>query len=175
MRKRMRNRILFIFLILMNIALVPSQAGEVIEETHTKVIVREHPKTGRPYVSIVSTDQPEPKDPFANQRQRYRPPDYRMLDPKLKSGAIPYEGPYSDRKKVYVFAASLATVGTVGGVGIIATAPAATGAAAGGSGAYFAGAGVVAARTTTAAIAAGKSKNEEYKHRSESKEIDPQH
>ena len=171
----MRYLISFIFLILMNIALVPLHASEVIEETHTKVIVREHPKTGKPYVSIVSRDQPEPKDPFANQRQRYRPPDYRMLDPKLKSGAIPYEGPYSDRKKVYVFAASLATVGTAGGLGIIATAPAATGAAAGGSGAYFAGAGAVAAGTTTAAIAASKPKNEEYLHRSESKKIDPRY
>ncbi len=152
--------------------LMPLMGSEVIEETHTRVIVREHPKTGKPYVSIVSSDDPDPKDPFTGPLQKFSRPDYRMLDPKIKAKDIPYHGPSSDRRKVYVLAATLATVGTAGGAAGILAAPAATGAgAAGGAGAYLAGAGAVAGTATAASVyATTGSKEDNFIHRSESKE-----
>lgn len=126
-------------------------ASEVITETSSKVIVRDHPRTGRPYAVI--TDDPQNGSPFhklpVSTRSR---PDYRMLDPKIKSGTVPYEGPVSDRKKVYVFAGTIATLGAVGGTAIIAAAPAATGAgASGGAGAYaLAGTGVATGTISSA-------------------------
>ena len=152
--------------------LTSSYSSEVLEETQTAVIVREHPKTGRPYVSIVSSKGPVPVDPFTGQRQKFSRPDYRMLDPKIKAKDIPYKGPYSDRRKVYILAATLATAGTAGGVTILAAPAAATGAgAAGGAGAYLAGAGAVAGTATAASVyATTGSKEENYIHRSESKE-----
>ena len=146
-------------------------SSEVLEETNTQVVVREHPRTGKPYVSIIRAGE-ETKDPFAGARRNYSRPDYRMLDPKIKSGAIPYEGPYSDKTKIYVFAATLATLGAASGAAVIAAAPAATGAAAsGGAGAYLAGGtAVVVGSVAEAQIAtAPNSKKPEYKHRAESK------
>ena len=148
----------------------PLFASEVIEETRTRVVIREHPKTGKPYVSIVSSEIPEPPDPFTGQRGRIIRPDYRMLDPKVKSGQIPYNGPVSDRTRVYIFAASLMTVGTVGGAMIWAAAPAATGAgASSGAGALLAGGtAVTAGSAATYSIAARPdSKKEDYSHKSE--------
>ena len=127
-------------------------AGEVFQETHTKVIVREHPKTGRPYVSIVPSEVPDPPDPFAV-RRKYARPDYRMLDAKIKSGKIPYDGPYSDRKKIYLFAAGLATLGVAGGVVGMAVAPAAAGAGASGGAGIYAAAGSAVAAGTAGTIA----------------------
>ena len=126
-------------------------ASEVIEDTHTNVIMREHPKTGRPYVSIVSSDVPVPEDPFAKFRQISKRPDYRMLDPKVKPGEIPYEGPYSDSKKIYIFAATLAALGTAGGAIGLAAIPVSTGAAASGGGAYL-GAGSAVAVGSAAGV-----------------------
>jgi hypothetical protein len=144
-----------VFLLTMVFVSAPAPANEVIEETHTKVVVRHHPKTGQPFVSITAEDAAQ--YPFPEPKVMKRP-DYRMLDPKMKSGAIPYEGPVSDRKKVYILAASLAAVGTVGGVGIIAAAPAATGAgAAGGAGVYGAAGGAVAVGSISGAVAATRS------------------
>ena len=146
-------------------------ATEVIEPTRTQVIVRAHPKTGKSYVSIVSSDAPVPPDPFGGQKS-YAPPDYRLLDPKVKAKDVPYDGPYSDRTKVYILAASLATVGAVGGTAIIAAAPAATGAAAsGGAGAYLAGGtAVVAGSAAEYAVASRPDpKKGDYTDRSESK------
>lgn len=148
-------------------------ASEIIEETRTQVIVREHPKTGRSYVSIVSSEVPAPPGPFAGQKS-YSVPDYRLLDPKVKAKDIPYDGPYSNRTKIYILAASLATVGTVGGTAIIAAAPAATGAAAsGGAGAYLAGGGaVIAGSAAEYAVATHRDpKKENYVQRSESELI----
>jgi hypothetical protein len=152
----------------------PLHASEVIEPTRTQVIVREHPKTGRPYVSIVSSDRAVPPDPFSGQK-KYSRPDYRLLDPKVKAGEIPYDGPYSDRRKIYIFAATLATVGTVGGVAGMAAAPAAAGAgASGGGAAYLAGGTAVAAGSAAAVTAVTHSdpKEENFIHRSESKTQD---
>lgn len=145
-------------------------ASEVIEETKTMVVVREHPKTRRPYV-VITLPEKETVDPFAHLRQPFSRPDYRMLDPKVKSGALPYDGPSSDRKKIYIFAASLATLGTASGAMVITAAPAATGAAAsGGAGAYLAGgSAVVAGSSATVAIATKPDpKKENYTHRSKS-------
>ncbi len=148
---------------------VSDTVSEVIPKTPTQVIVRDHPKTGKPYVSIVSDSAPG-QDPFAHLKQNIKRPDYRMLDPKMKSGDIPYEGPVSDRKKVYILAASLATVGTVGGVAVIAAAPAATGAgAAGGAGMYAAGGVAVVAGTAAGTVAVTKTDpdKENFTHESE--------
>jgi hypothetical protein len=148
------------------------EASEVVEETSTQVIVREHPQTGKPYVTIISADTAESKGPFETQGKKYARPDYRMLDPKVKAGDIPYDGPWSDRKKVYIFAASLMTVGVVGGGIGMAVAPAAsTGAAAGGGGAYLAaGTAVTAGSAATAAVATQPDpKRDDYDHKSESK------
>ncbi|GEM_PF-1699567 len=197
MKRRFSGTVLFSFLIFtlggdLSPRTVPVLfASEVIEETRTQVIVREHPKTGQPYVSIVSADNPDPKDPFTGQRRAYRTvpddpaadrrltnrrqkfsrPDYRLLDPKIKAKDIPYEGPYSNRKKVYLFAASIAAVGAAGGIAGLATAPAATGAgASGGAGAYMAGAGAVAGTAAAASVhATTGTKEQNFIHRSESK------
>ena len=147
-------------------------ASEVIEETRTQVIVREHPKTGKSYVSIVSADNPDPKDPFTGQRQKFSRPDYRLLDPQIKAKDIPYEGPYSDRKKVFLFAASIAAVGAAGGIAGLAATPAAAGAGASGpAGAYMAGAGAVAGTAAAASVhATTGSGKDNFIHRSESQE-----
>jgi hypothetical protein len=145
-------------------------ASEVIEDTRTAVIVRNHPNTGKPYVSIVSLDIKEPKNPFSGQRKLTSRPDYRMLDPKTRSGEIPYDGPSSGRKKVYVFAATLAAVGTIGGAAGMALAPAATGAgASGGAGAYLAGGSAVVAGTAATTVLKTKPRpgDDDYTHISE--------
>lgn len=148
---------------------------EVKDESHSQVVIREHPKTGKSYVTIVSSEEPVPADPFTHQRDKYSRPDYRMLDPKAKKGDYVYDGPYSDRKKVYIFAASMIAVGVTGGVAGMALAPAATGtaASAGGGGAYLIGAGVatgvggvVAADALTV-----KAEDENFIHEGESKSI----
>lgn len=156
--------------VFLGLAPFPLSASEVIDETRTRVVIREHPKTGKPYVSIISTERAEPPDPFTGQRGRIIRPDYRMLDPKVKSGEIPYEGPVSDRTRVYIFAASLMTVGTVGGAMIWAAAPAATGAgASSGAGALLAGGTAVTAGSaaTYSIAAASDPKKDDYSHTSE--------
>lgn len=145
-------------------------ASEVIDETKTRVIIREHPKTGKPYVSIVSSEIPDPPDPFTGQWGRIIRPDYRLLDPKVKSGEIPYEGPVSDSTRIYIFAATLATLGAAGAVLAPAAAPAAAGAAAsGGAGAYLAGGAAVTAGSVAAYSAAAHvpPEKENYQHESE--------
>lgn len=148
-------------------------ASEVLEETSTHVMVRKHPRTGKPFVSVIKKDSAF--DPFQKITGNFKRPDYRMLDPKIKSGQIPYEGPSSDRKKVTIFAASLAAVGTLSGAAVIATAPAATGAgAAGGAGAYGAAGGAVAVGTISGAVSVQHSgpDKENFDHVSKSEEIE---
>ena len=99
-------------------------------ETNTDVKVRNHPLTGIPYVGIVSKTAPGAGNILFPEYKKVSRPDYRMLDCKMKSGEIPYDGPTSNRTKVYVFAASLATAGVLGGT-LLPVVPA-TGAAAGG-------------------------------------------
>lgn len=130
-------------------------ANEVLDQnqTQTQVVVRDHPRTGKPFVTIVPAGQDLNKDKFSRYRRAGSRPDYRLLDPNMKAGDIPYDGPVSSRKKVYILAASLATIGVAGGTSIIAAAPAATGAgAAAGAGGYAAAGGAVAAGTLSASL-----------------------
>lgn len=149
--------------------------NEILKPSATTVIIREHPKTGKPYASIAKSGF-ENENPLPSGKKISIRPDYRMLDPKVKSGEIPYEGPTSDRRKVYAFAAGLAALGTAGGV-IAATALPATTASAGATGGagVFAGAGVaVTAGTAGAVHLASKEdpkKPEDFKHEFRSEEI----
>lgn len=152
------------------------QSAEIRDETHTQVIIREHPKTGKSYVSIVSIDFPVPRDPFTHQRNRYSRPDYRMLDPKVKAKDISYDGPYNDRKKVYLFGATLMTVGVVGGTAAMALAPASTaasGALSTGGGAYLAAGAGVAAGSGLAVheVTKVRPEDEHFTHESESRTV----
>lgn len=146
-------------------------ANEVTEKTGTRVVVRNHPKTGKPFISIVPANQNLNSDFFSRYRSNSGRPDYRMLDPNTKTGEIPYNGPSSDRKKVYILAASLATIGVVGGTSIIAAAPAATGAgAAGGAGLYGAAGTAIAAGSLSASLFPSRVRPEDrnFTHVSES-------
>lgn len=146
---------------------------EVVDVTRTRVIVREHPKTGKPYVSVVSIDEPIPNGPFGAHGRAVKRPDYRMLDPNVKEGQIPYEGPFSDRRKVTLFAATLMTAGAVGGAVGIAAAPAATGAGAAGGGGYLAaGAAVTGAGLTGAQLATKENPEDEEFTREAKSELD---
>ncbi len=104
----------------MILAAGPIFAGEseVLQEAPEKVFVREHPQTGKSFVSLRKKDNT--KDPFKGFVKREIRPDYEMLDAKTKSGDIPYDGPVSDRKKVYVFAATMMTLGVAGGIATVA-------------------------------------------------------
>jgi len=129
--------------LMMGSSVFAEEITEVVDTTYTQVIVREHPKTQKSYISITdSTEAPE--NPFSQFNNQYARPDYRMLDPKLKKGDYEYEGPYSNRTKVYIFGASLIAVGLTGATAGIALAPA-TGAASTGGGAYLAAGAAVAA------------------------------
>ena len=165
----------FALILLMMPRISLAAENEVLPKTLTQVVVRKHPRTGKPYVVITDKGKDAP-DPFAAIRtaKPMMRPDYRMLDPKIKAGSISYEGPVSDRKKVYIFAASLATLGAAGGAAIIAAAPAATGAGAASGAGIYAGAGAgIAAGSVAGTIAATKSdpKKESFKHTAESREI----
>ena len=125
--------------------------SDSIRGTITTVHVREHLKTGKPYIVITKAEASEEEKSKPEQRksEKVSRPDYRMLSPKVKSGEIPYEGPYSDRRKVYILAGSLIATGIATGV-LAATAPATT-VTAGAASASGAGAGVY----TTAGTAVG--------------------
>ncbi len=140
------------FLMMMLVVSQTVFAGEVVPQTQTKVVVREHPRTGKPYVVI--TDSKAERNPLAALPVHTRVrPDYRLLDPKVKRGTVPYQGPVSDRKKVYIFAGTIAALGTAGGAAIIAGAPAATGAgAAGGAGGYAAAGTAVGVGSVSTAV-----------------------
>lgn len=149
--------------LLFSFVVFSAHASEVIQETPTRVIVREHPKTGKPYVSIVPAGFSLEGGPFGTPGSIAKRPDYRMLDPRVKSGAIPYEGPYSDATKVYLFAATLATLGTVGGAVGMALVPATGSGVAAGGGAYLAAGAATAAGSAAATVVStdsdGKSDN----------------
>jgi len=129
-------------------------ASEVLENTPTKVTVKKHPKTGKPFVVIVAANAPEAEEAPAGREETAARPDYRLLDPKTRAREVNYQGPVSDRTKVYVLAASLATLGAVGGVASSAAIPAGAAAStgsAGGAGAFAAARTAVAAGTVSTA------------------------
>ena len=171
----MKKHLVHIFCLLsmlLHVWIAQLHASEVMESSHTRVLIREHPKTGRPYVSIVPERPEISPDPFQNLRTRFTRPDYRMLDPKVKPGEIPYDGPYSSSTKVYLFAASLATLGTVGGAVGLAVLPASTGGAASGAGAYLTSGAAIAVGTAAGAQAAmrGNSKQDDFTQISKSQD-----
>lgn len=109
---------------------IRAKENEVIKPTGPRVFIREHPQTGKPFVSL-RRDGNAP-DLFKGFVKREVRPDYKMLDAKTKSGEVPYDGPVSDKKKVYIFAATMMTLGVAGGI-VTAAMPAGA-AAAGASG-----------------------------------------
>lgn len=127
---------------------------EVIRDSGARVFIREHPQTGKPFVTLRKED--DPRDLFKGFMKREVRPDYRMLDARVKSGEVPYDGPVSDRKKVYIFAATMMTLGVAGGIATVAMpAGAAAGGVAGNTG--LLGAGALATAAGTAGTVAVKS------------------
>lgn len=127
--------------------------NEVINIQSPAVVVRVHPKTGRPYVAIT---EPEARmqNPLGGFSKPVKRPDYRMLEKDVKPKETGYEGPSSDRKKVYIFAASIAASGVASGTAILAApAAAAAGTGSGTGAAVFAGAGTAVAAGTTVVTA----------------------
>lgn len=154
---------------------------DVSDPTHTKVAVMKHPKTGKPYVALLpENEMPEDALVFPAAGAAGGPgksvsrPDYRMLDWKIKSGEIPYDGPVSDRKKVYILAATLATIGVASGTAaafaIPATATTAS-TAGGGAGVYAAAGTALTAGTVSTALIQSRPdpKQDDFDHISQSK------
>lgn len=147
----------FLILVLtwgVSLATIPgiSLADEIISQTPTEVIVREHSQTGKLFVSIVDQGKGSEVRPWREVSKKYSRPDYRMLDHRVKKGEYSYDGPVSDRKKVYILAASLTAAGVTAAVVGPAIAPAAasTGGASGGAGAFALGGGAVISGTAGA-------------------------
>lgn len=140
-----------------------------------RVIVRENSKTGTAYVVI--TDPAKPRDDLARlNSNKYKRPDYRMLEKNVSAKDVGYDGPYSSKKKIYILAASLAVAGAGAAIAAPAIAPAAAGAGAAGS---MAGPAIAAAGAGSAlAVAAKKYQDhfenmpDDYRRASESKIIE---
>jgi len=149
LKKNLPRLIFFLGVILFNPGMIFSEVplNEVFESTGTKVIVREHPKTGESYVSIIAEGEVMRQDLLSLSDVAYSRPDYSMLESSVKPGSYEYEGPYSSRKKVYLLAAGLATLGVAG----YAALPVAASTGAAGTG--F-GVGTTAALTSTGVITA---------------------
>lgn len=130
----MKKAILWGLILLMFQAPLRGQESEILQDSGAKVYVREHPQTGKPFVSLRAGDPAQ--DPFKGFKKREIRPDYKMLEADAKG--IPYDGPVSDLKKVYVFAATMMTLGAAG---VVVTAALPVAAAAGAS---TAGTGVLA-------------------------------
>lgn len=125
-----------------------SAAGnEVIPDSGARVYVREHPQTGKPFVTLRAGEVA--RDPFRDFRKREIRPDYRMLETDAKG--VPYDGPVSDRKKVYIFAASMITLGAAGAV-VTAALPVTAAAGAGSTGTGMLAGGAVVANAVAADI-----------------------
>ncbi|MCB9799652.1 MAG: hypothetical protein H6757_02700 [Candidatus Omnitrophica bacterium] len=153
----------------------PLKANEVIPETQSEVIVREHPQTGDPYIVIKAQGDEGREDLHFGQPQKYSRPDYEMLRSSVKPGDVAYDGPVSSRKKIYILAASLATLGTVSGVAGAALFPAAAGTTASGSGAGLAaGVAVTGAATAAASIALNQEIPDDYVREQESRLLEMQ-
>ncbi len=157
-------------------------ANEVLEQKeinfpqHAAVMVRENSKTGTPYVVIVDPKAPR-SDLASLDSNKYRRPDYRMLEKNVTAKDVGYDGPYSSKKKIYILAATLATAGATAAVvgPALFPAAAATGAA-GGSVAVPAAAAAVGG--SALAVAAKKYQDhfenlpDDYSRESESKIIE---
>lgn len=117
-------------------------ASEVLDKTRTQVVVLENAKTGTELVGIAPESGAGSRYQFLKNPVQVSRPDYLMLDPTKKSSDFNYDGPYSSRKKVYIFAGTVATAGLLAGT--LTPVAATAGGATGGVGA-LAGAGVAVA------------------------------
>jgi hypothetical protein len=176
-------RLIFAF-VLCALFLVPAGfANEVLNSqeitmppTGAQVMVRENSKTGTPYIVIVDPKAPR-SDLASLDSNKYRRPDYRMLEKNVTAKDVGYDGPYSSKKKIYILAATLATAGATAAVvgPALFPAAAATGAA-GGSVAVPAAAAAVGG--SALAVAAKKYQDhfenlpDDYSRESESKIIE---
>ena len=133
---------------------IRAKENEVIQPTGARVFIREHPQTGKPFVSIRSDGNAA--DLFRGFVKREVRPDYKMLDAKIKSGEVPYDGPVSDKKKVYIFAATMMTLGVAGGI-VTAAMPAGAAAAGASGGTGLLGTEAVTIVAATAGTVAVKS------------------
>ena len=149
-------------------------ASEVLEKTPTKIAVQHHPRTGKPYVTVVDHGRVLSDPAFPPEERQLQRPDYRYLDPQVKKGEVLYQGPVSDRRKIYVFAAGLAVLGTAGSLALPVTAV--SGAAGGGAGAYAAAGSAVTAGTAAGTVAAHRQskpvQDENYRLKAESRQLD---
>lgn len=122
-------------------ALSVENTQEVLRSaTKAQMVKRVHPVTKQTFFSIVESGAEEYPMGLERATPRSRP-DYRLLERDADASKIYYDGPVSDRKKIYLFAGTVAAVGTVAGTaGLLAAASStATTGAAGGAGAYAAG------------------------------------
>jgi hypothetical protein len=149
--KRVIVAMLFIFYCIGNVNAEEVGSSEVID-IGTDVSIRVHPKTGEEYICLRAAGEEAPAYRFQIMGERYSRPDYEMLSHNVRSGDIPYDGPVSDRTKIYVLAATLAASGIAAGV--VAQAAAAGAAATTAASASTAGAGAYA---TAGAVLAGVS------------------
>ncbi|HNX68406.1 MAG TPA: hypothetical protein PLL75_02570 [Candidatus Omnitrophota bacterium] len=170
------KRAVAVFLIIGLFACRPGMAEtEVFKESGAKVFIREHPQTGKSFVSI-RAETTEATDIFKGFTRREIRPDYRLLDPKNRSGAVPYDGPSNDRTKVYVFAATMVTLGAAG-IAVTAALPAGAAATAGtgsSAGLYAAGGTAVALGTAGTVYVNTRVKpgEENYVHTAESHSLE---
>lgn len=127
----------------------PARAAEneVFPDSGAKVYVREHPQTGKPFVTLGAGQIA--RNPFPDFKKREIRPDYGMLDANARD--VPYDGPVSDRRKVYVFAATMMTLGVAGGV-VTAAMPVAAAAGTGGAGTGMLAGGAVVVNAVAADI-----------------------
>jgi hypothetical protein len=126
-----------------------------------QVVVRVAPGTQRPFVSIVSDAAATEERFIASSETGRGRPDYRMLAYTVPRDTPLYEGPYSDRTKVYILAGALMTTG-IATAAIGAAAPAALGAASSGAGAYAAAGTAVGVTTLATALIKARQHPDEH-------------
>ena len=151
---------LLIVLFTIDQSLVCAEYSEVLDKPLQEIYVQEHKATHEPLVTIADTGGLGSRYDFLNHPKKISRPDYEMLDPRIKSGDIAYDGPVSNRKKVYYFAAGMAATGVVAGTMIPVSAVSA-GTATTGAGAYAAGGAAVAASSVGFSSWRSKSEPEE--------------
>jgi len=134
-----------------DVAITLKPESETIIAQDNQVIVREHPKTKRPYVTIASGDTEIEEHTITMPSDTVSRPDYRILSYRVPKDIPPYNGPYSDRTKVYVFAGALIATG-IATAAVGAAAPAAVGAASSGGGAYAVAGTTVGVTTLATAL-----------------------
>lgn len=115
----------FCSIVLCSLFFVPGiTANEVFDSQDIKmpnsgaaVMVRENSKTGTPYI-VITDPLNLRKDLAALDSNKYRRPDYRMLQKGVSGKDVNYDGPYSSKKKIYILAASLAVAGAGAAIAI---------------------------------------------------------